>query len=434
MSSLKIGISVGDINGVGLEVILKTLDDERITQMCTPVIYGSSKVISYHKNIVNINDFSIHNIREASQIKIGEVNVVNCWQDNVKITLGKPSDESGKFAYISLDRAVDDLNNGHIDALVTAPINKYAMKMAGFPHTGHTEFLSAKSGNLDNLMMLVNGDLRVALATNHIPVSDISKKLNKEHILRKIGLLNQSLRMDFAIQKPKIAVLGLNPHAGDGGSIGTEERYFIIPAIQEAKSKGIFVVGPYPADGFFGSGNYKNFDAILAMYHDQGLVAFKTLSFESGVNFTAGLPFVRTSPDHGTAYNITGQNKASADSFREALFLAIDIVKQREDFKEMYANPLNPVNIEDFVGNEDETVNLPEDSFDEFVPVSSSKYNKALLKESEDDEDDEITVKLPLTDEEEEDDEDDDDFEPETSENSIEDDFENHLDEDGETL
>jgi 4-hydroxythreonine-4-phosphate dehydrogenase len=223
-------------------------------------------------------------------------------------------------------------------------------------------------------------------------------------------MLNQSLKMDFGIQKPKIAVLGLNPHAGDEGAIGNEELHYIIPAIQEAKSKGIFAIGPYPADGFFGSGTYHHFDAVLAMYHDQGLVAFKSLSFESGVNFTAGLPFVRTSPDHGTAYNITGQNKASADSFREALFTAIEIVKKRADYKEMYANPLNPVNIEDFVGSEEETLSLPEDSFEAFVPVSTSKYSKALLREAEDDLKEPITAKVRTV-EEEEDDEFDDDTE-----------------------
>jgi 4-hydroxythreonine-4-phosphate dehydrogenase len=282
------------------------------------------------------------------------------------------------------------------------------MQLAGFPHTGHTEFLTAKANVQDSLMMLVNADLRVALATNHIPISEISKKLNKELILRKLNMLNQSLKMDFGIQKPKIAVLGLNPHAGDEGAIGNEELQYIIPAIQEAKSKGIFAIGPYPADGFFGSGTYHHFDAVLAMYHDQGLVAFKSLSFESGVNFTAGLPFVRTSPDHGTAYNITGQNKASADSFREALFTAIEIVKKRADYKEMFANPLNPVNIEEFVGSEEETISLPEDSFEAFVPVSTSKYSKALLREAEDDLKEPITAKVQPVDEDEEEELDDD--------------------------
>ncbi len=404
MNNIKIGISVGDINGIGMEVILKTLDDPRITQLCTPVVYGSSKVLSYHKNIVNIGDFPIANVRDAHHLKAGEVNVVNCWQDNVRITLGKASEESGKFAYVSLDRAVQDLNAGLIDALVTAPINKHAMQLAGFPHTGHTEFLTAKANVQDSLMLMVNDQLRVALATNHIPVSEISKKLNKEVILRKLTLLNQSLKMDFGIQKPKIALLGLNPHAGDEGSIGKEEQLFIIPAIQEAKSKGIFAVGPYPADGFFGSGTYQHFDAVLAMYHDQGLVGFKSLSFESGVNFTAGLPFVRTSPDHGTAYNITGQNKASADSFREALFMAIEIVKKRAYYKEMYANPLNPVNIEEFVGAEEEAISLPEDSFEAFVPVSTSKYSKALLREAEDDQKEPISKKVQIVEEDTEED------------------------------
>ena len=403
MSKIKIGITVGDINGVGLEVIIKTLEDKRILELCTPIIYGSSKVISYHKNIVNQNDFELHSIREANQCKEAAINVINCWQENVKITLGKATEEGGKYAYISLDRAVDDLNKKQIDALVTAPINKHAMQLANFPYAGHTEFLAAKAGVQDSLMMLVNADLRVGLVTNHIPISEISKKLSKEVILRKIGMMNQSLKMDFGIEKPKIAVLGLNPHAGDNGSIGEEEIKVIIPAINEAKQKGIFALGPYPADGFFGAGNYKYFDAVLAMYHDQGLVAFKSLTFESGVNFTAGIPFIRTSPDHGTAYNITGQNKASTDSFREAIFTAIDIVNNRRDFKEMTSNPLNPVNIEEFLGSEEDSASiLPEDSFDNFIPITASKYSKALLREKEDKEVELLNDKKIIEEEEEE--------------------------------
>lgn len=434
MNKLKIGISVGDINGIGLEVILKTLDDERVLEICTPVIYGSSKVISYHKNIVNIKDFAMNSIRDAGQIQTGAINVVNCWNENVRITLGKITEDGGKYAYISLDRAIEDLNAGHIDALLTAPINKNAMQLAGFPYTGHTEFLTAKSGVSENLMMLVNDSLRVGLVTNHIPISAVASKLNKELVLRKIVLMNQSLRMDFGLDRPKIAVLGLNPHAGDGGSIGTEEQDIIIPAIQEAKSKGILAIGPYPADGFFGANTYQHFDGILAMYHDQGLVAFKALSFGNGVNFTAGLPIIRTSPDHGTAFNIVGQNIASPDSFLQALFLALDVIKRRADYKEMFANPLNPKAVEELNFNDDEdTSSLPEDSFDEFVPISTSKLSKALMQEDNEEDDDDEFVRTATTEDEDEEEYYDDEEEVSDVEEE-EDEFINEGEDDGETL
>lgn len=438
MNKIKIGISVGDINGIGLEVILKTLDDDRLLDICTPVIYGSSKVISYHKNIVNIKDFQMNSIRDAAQIQEGAINVVNCWNENVRITLGKITEDGGKYAYISLDRAMEDLNAGHIDALVTAPINKNAMQMANFPYTGHTEFLTAKTGAGENLMMMVNDGLRVGLVTNHIPISAVASKLSKELIMRKILLMNQSLRMDFGLERPKIAILGLNPHAGDGGSIGMEEQEIIIPAIQEAKAKGIMAIGPYPADGFFGANTYLHFDGILAMYHDQGLVAFKALSFSNGVNFTAGLPIIRTSPDHGTAFNIVGQNIASPDSFLQALFLAVDVIKRRADYKEMYANPLNPKAAEELdFSNDDDTSSLPEDSFDEFVPVNSSKLSKALIKEEagdddeEEEEEEDLKKKHRAT--EEEDDEED-DYEEEEEEPAQVPLVEDESDDDGETL
>jgi 4-hydroxythreonine-4-phosphate dehydrogenase len=392
MEVLKIGISSGDINGIGLEVILKTLNDKRILELCTPIIYGSSKVVSYHKNIVNFKGSKVNSIREAEQAKDGMINVVNCWNENVRIALGEITEEGGKYAYIALDQAVNDLNAKKIDALVTAPINKKAMQMANFPYTGHTEFLAAKAEVKDSLMMMVNDQLRVGLATNHIPISEIPQKLNKEVVMKKIRMMHNSLCQDFGINRPKIAVLGLNPHAGDDGSIGKEEQEYILPAIQKAKKEGIMAIGPYPADGFFGSGNYKQFDGILAMFHDQGLVAFKALSFEAGVNFTAGLPFVRTSPDHGTAFNIVGQNIASYGSFRQALYLAIDIVRQRADFAEMTKNPLKPISVKEFekLAKEDEDgSDLPEDgNYQEFIPVSG-KLN-AALEEGEDEEEDDL--------------------------------------------
>ena len=334
-----IGITIGDLNGIGLEVILKTFQNEQLLNNCTPVIYGSSKVVSYHKNIVGI-EFAFNAIRSVDQATDDRVNVVNCWQDNVNITLGKATEQGGKFAFQSLEWAVKDLQAGLIDALVTAPINKEAMQMANFPFPGHTEYLTQALGGRESVMMLVHDELRVALATNHLPLRAVPAKITKELLLQKINLLHESLCMDFGIDKPTIAVLGLNPHAGDGGLLGMEEEQLIRPAVVEAKKSGKLVMGPFPADGFFGSGQYRKYDAILAMYHDQGLAPFKALSFGNGVNYTAGLSAVRTSPDHGTAYDLAGKNGADPASFRKALFMAIDITRQRKDYKDMRANPL----------------------------------------------------------------------------------------------
>lgn len=340
MEKLKIGISIGDINGIGLEVILKTLSNPGILNFCTPVIYGSSKVVSYHKNIVGI-DFQFQGIRSAQQIALDKINIVNCWQDNVNITLGKPSDIGGKYAYTALQMAVKELQHGLIDALVTAPINKHAMQLADFPFPGHTEYLTQELGNgNESLMLMVSDNLRIGLVTNHLPLSRVASTITKSLITKKLQILHQALRVDFGIAQPVIAILGLNPHAGDEGVLGEEEAMLIQPVIQEAKEHGVMVMGPFPADGFFGSGQYKKFDAILAMYHDQGLIPFKTLSFGSGVNFTAGLEYVRTSPDHGTAFDIAGKNEADPSSFREALFLAIEIAKNRYEYAKDHANPL----------------------------------------------------------------------------------------------
>ncbi|MFT7605531.1 MAG: 4-hydroxythreonine-4-phosphate dehydrogenase, partial [Saprospiraceae bacterium] len=296
MDKIRIGISIGDINGVGLEVIIKALNHSGILNLCTPVIYGSSKVLSYHKNIVGLDDFHFVSTKGADHIKKGAVNVVNCWQDDVNITIGKLSESSGKYAKISLEQAVIDLKNGYIDALVTAPINKKAMQNANFDFPGHTEFLTDAFDTKETLMFLVNDTLRVGLVTNHLPLKDVSAAITKEAILKKLNLLHDSLKVDFGIDKPKIAILALNPHASDEGVIGDEEEHIIRPAVIEAKKKGMLAMGPFPADGFFGSSQFLKFDGILAMYHDQGLIPFKTLSFGEGVNFTAGLPIVRTSP------------------------------------------------------------------------------------------------------------------------------------------
>lgn len=328
-----IGITIGDMNGIGLEVVLKTLSAPQILVMCTPVIYGNTKVVSYHKNIIENSDLIFHSLRTNDRPHPGKINVVNCWDENVNVTLGKATEEGGKYALRSLEAAVEDVKKRNVDALVTAPINKKAMQLAGFPYPGHTEYLTQHWGrNQQSLMLMASDVLRVGLVTNHLPLKEVTEVITKELLLEKIQLLHDTLRIDFGIERPTIAVLGLNPHAGDEGVIGQEEERIIRPAIVERKKGGIFAMGPFPADGFFANGQFSKFDGILAMYHDQGLVPFKTLAFGGGVNFTAGLAGVRTSPDHGTAYDIAGQNIANPDSFRSALFLAIDIARNRHEF------------------------------------------------------------------------------------------------------
>lgn len=337
---LKIGISIGDINGIGPEVIIKTFSNDFLLKSCTPIIYGSSKVMGYHKNIVENSNFSFVSCKDAQSAEDGKINVINCWNDTVTISIGEATEDGGKCAYIALDKAVDDLNAGTIDALVTAPINKHAMKMAQFPHLGHTEFIAERTGAHDSLMFLISDSLRMALVTTHIPISDVAQHITADKILDKIEILNQTLKEDFGIERPVIGVLGLNPHAGDGAQIGLEDANEVVPAIEAAKEKKILAMGPYPADSFFAGTNYQKFDAILAMYHDQGLIPFKSLSFGDGVNFTAGLNVIRTSPDHGTAYDIAGQNMANPNSFRKAVLAAIDIAKHRKGYREMNSNKI----------------------------------------------------------------------------------------------
>ncbi|MEY3051557.1 MAG: hypothetical protein RLY31_1342 [Bacteroidota bacterium] len=341
-----IGITVGDINGVGLEVILKALSHGKILDHCIPVIYGSSKVVSYHKNIVALDQLSFYSQRNAERLHYDKINVVNIWNDNVNISLGKPSDVGGKYAAMSLEAAVKDLRNGLIDALVTAPIHKKSMQLAGFRHIGHTELLIEECAAKDALMLMVSESLRIGLVTAHIPLQEVAGSLSKEKIIAKLQMLNESLRIDFGLERPVIAVLGLNPHAGEEGLLGGEEEKIIRPAIVECKKNGILAFGPFPADGFFGSGRYRKFDGILAMYHDQGLIPFKSMTFGKGVNFTAGLPVIRTSPDHGTAFDIAGKNEADPSSFLHALFTAIDITRHRKEYHDLRENTVRKVETE----------------------------------------------------------------------------------------
>ncbi len=337
---LKIGISIGDVNGIGLEVIIKTLADNRIFDYCTPIVYGHTKVASFHRRATAVNELNFQVISNASQAQHRKANMINCWEEDVKIELGVNNEIGGKYALLSLQRATDDLISGAIDALVTAPINKDNIQSEEFKFPGHTEYLQERAGAAESLMFLVSDTLRVGVVTGHIPLNKVAESVTTDKILAKLKLMDASLRQDFWIRKPRIAVLGLNPHAGDNGLIGTEEQTTIIPAIEEARANDILAFGPYPADGFFANGTYMQFDAVLAMYHDQGLIPFKQISFESGVNFTAGLNVVRTSPDHGTAYDIAGKNLASEISFREALFAATHIVRNRRETAELAENPL----------------------------------------------------------------------------------------------
>ncbi|WP_316791015.1 4-hydroxythreonine-4-phosphate dehydrogenase PdxA [Pedobacter frigoris] len=339
-NKIKIGISIGDVNGIGLEVILKTLSETKIFDYCTPIVYGHTKVASYHRKALGISDFAFNVINSPDAANPKKANLINCWEEDVKIELGVSNEIGGKYALLSLEKATEDLVNGHIDALVTAPINKHNIQSDTFKFPGHTEYLQEKSKSNDVLMFLLSDDIRVGVVTGHIPVGDVPKSITKEKIVKKLQLMNESLKKDFWIEKPKIAVLGLNPHAGDNGLLGKEEETIISPAIQEAFDKGIICFGPFPADGFFGKGSYKQFDAVLAMYHDQGLVPFKTIAFGSGVNYSAGLSFVRTSPDHGTGYDIAGKNIADPSSFIEAIFTAIHIVKNRREQEDLLRNQL----------------------------------------------------------------------------------------------
>ena len=335
-----VGITQGDVNGIGYEVILKTFEDPSMFEFCTPVVYGSPKVMTYHRKAIDSpTNFNV--VDSARDAQADRLNVVNCNKEDVKVEFGMPTDESGQAAYEALERAVNEYREGKIDVLVTAPINKKTIHSDSFNFPGHTEYIEAKLGEGNKaLMILMNSSMRVALATVHEPIAKVSSLLSKDLVKDKLRILNKSLRQDFGIEIPRIAVLALNPHASDDGLIGKEENEIIKPAIDEAAADKIQCFGPFSADGFFGSGEYRKFDAVLAMYHDQGLIPLKALDMECGVNFTAGLPVVRTSPDHGTAYDIAGQGVASEASMREAVFAAIDIFRSRRNEEEIHANPL----------------------------------------------------------------------------------------------
>lgn len=337
---VKVGITHGDMNGIGYEIIIKTFHDQRMLENITPVVYGSSKVASYHRKSLNISELNFNLVKNASAAIHKRMNIVNVTHEEVKIDLGKSTEIAGQLAFKALEAAVQDLTQKHIDVLVTAPINKKNMQSADFKFPGHSEYLSDKAGGKEHLMLMVCDKLRVGVITGHIPLKDVPSTITTELILKKIEMMNRSLVIDFGIRKPKIAVLGLNPHAGDQGVIGMEDQQVIVPAVEQAWNKNMIVYGPYSADGFFGSNNYLKFDGILAMYHDQGMIPFKTLAFDKGVNFTAGLPFIRTSPAHGTAYDIAGKNEASHISFREAVYLAIDIFHNRKAHEELNSNVL----------------------------------------------------------------------------------------------
>lgn len=338
---IRVGITHGDINGIGYEVILKTFSDQRMTELCVPIIYGSSKVAAYHRKALDLPAVNINVVSRAEEAGLNRVNIINCVEDDIKVELTQSTPVAGRAAFKALEAAVADLKSGAIDVLVTAPINKHNIQNAQFHFPGHTEYLEQTLGDGQKaLMILMTDTLRVALVTGHIPVSQVPSQITVENIVTKLQVFNQSLKQDFTIIKPRIAVLALNPHAGDNGVIGNEEAEIIKPAMEEAERLGVMSFGPFPADGFFGSKMYEDFDGVLAMYHDQGLAPFKALAMEEGVNYTAGLPFVRTSPAHGTAYNIAGQNLASESSFRQAVYTALDVYRSRQSYREATAHPL----------------------------------------------------------------------------------------------
>lgn len=351
-----IGISCGDLNGIGIEIIIKAFSDSRILELCTPVVFASTKAINfYRKSIPEINA-NYQNAKYLNNLSPKQLNVYTCWEEEVAITPGQLTNDGGKYAVKSLVAAVHALKEKQIDGLVTAPIHKKNIQSADFSFTGHTPFLKQSFGGNDVLMLLYAGNFRVGLVTEHVTVNDITKHITKENIIRKINILYASLQKDFGIDKPRIAVLGLNPHAGDEGLIGKEEEEIIKPAIKEVKTKDMMVFGPYSADAFFARRQYEKFDAVLAMYHDQGLIPFKSLAMSEGVNYTAGLPAVRTSPDHGTAFDIAGKNKADESSFLAAVFSCIDIIRQRKEYEENRKNPMRKLSGDAFARMEDEVI------------------------------------------------------------------------------
>ncbi len=350
-----IGFSCGDLNGIGMEIIIKSLSDNRLLDFMVPVIFANTKVLNFYKKTIPDSSFNYSSITDLSKINPKQVNVLNCWEEEVAITPGELTEIGGKYALISLEKVTAALKDKQIDGLVTAPIHKKNIQSPSFNFSGHTPYLQHAFGNTENLMLLVAENLRMALVTEHVTIQEVAKHITKDKIKNKLQILHSSLQKDFGIDKPRIAVLALNPHAGDEGLIGKEEIEIIKPAIKESKNQ-IMVFGPYSADAFFARGAHEKFDAVLAMYHDQGLIPFKSLAFGEGVNYTAGLPIVRTSPDHGTAFDIAGKDKADASSFTASIFECVRILHARQGYRDMRLNPMKKMSARMFAGAKDETL------------------------------------------------------------------------------
>lgn len=356
-----IGFTCGDLNGIGIELIIKTLSDNRILEQCVPIIFASNKSINfYRKSLPDIN-FNYQSLRDFSKINHKQLSVFNCWEEEIAINAGELNDTGGKYARLSLQQAVNALKQGQINGLVTAPLHKKNIQSADFNFTGHTPYLKHAFGLNDVVMLMVADNLRVALVTEHVAVKDIAANISKQNIVSKLHILNQSLQRDFGIEKPRIAVLGLNPHAGDEGLVGDEEQTIIKPALKEVKDKGMLAFGPFSADAFFARAQYQEFDAVLAMYHDQGLIPFKSLAIGEGINFTAGMPVVRTSPDHGTAFDIAGKGIADPSSFLAAIFECIDIINRRATYDENHSNPLRKMSNVIIANAADEAIEVTDD-------------------------------------------------------------------------
>ncbi|MFM7223104.1 MAG: 4-hydroxythreonine-4-phosphate dehydrogenase PdxA [Bacteroidota bacterium] len=351
-----IGISLGDLNGIGTELIIRTFSDSRITELCTPIVFGSSKVINFYRKLMPETTINCNSIKEISKAHPKQLNVFTVWEEEVAIEPGKATETGGKYGVLSLQSAVAALKSGEIDALITAPLNKHTMQSGDFQFTGHTPYLKEAFNAKDVIMLMTAANMKVALLTEHVAIGDVAKHINKEQIIQKINLLKTSLKKDFGIDRPRIAVLGLNPHAGDEGLVGREEKEIIRPAVLEAKRNDCIVMGPYSADAFFARGHHETFDAVLAMYHDQGLIPFKSLALGEGTNFTAGLPVIRTSPDHGTAFDIAGKNMADESSFRQAIYTAIDIYEEQNSFAERTSNPLRKISAQVVANAVDEKI------------------------------------------------------------------------------
>lgn len=337
---VRVGITHGDINGIGYEIIIKTLTEPFMLDFCIPIVYGSSKVASYHKKTLSNLDFNFNLIKKAEHAVPHRTNIINVTFDEVKVELGKSTPVAGHLSHLALENAVEDLRNQQIDVLVTAPINKKNIQSANFKYTGHTDYLASRFNTPNYMMLMVSNKLRIGLVTEHIALKNVPAAITPELLTNRLKTFQHALEMDFGVTRPRIAVLGLNPHAGDEGFIGTEDQDILSPTLEKLKEEGMLLFGPYPSDGFFGSDEWGKFDGILAMYHDQGLIPFKCISFNDGVNFTAGLPIIRTSPVHGTAYDIAGKNCASPDSFRNALYVALDVFRNRRMYNELHKNPL----------------------------------------------------------------------------------------------